>query len=51
MKHEEQDRCIGCGKCGALVCANCRAFLDAAHKKMAKMWHTIEFRFAMSRFQ
>lgn len=51
MKHEFGERCIGCGKLGALVCVHCRAFLDAAHKKMAKLWGTIEFRFAMSRFQ
>ena len=50
-----ENRCFGCGKCGAFICDHCSEFLRAVDKKKLeqsqKLMSTVEQRFAAQHFE
>ena len=49
IKRTRLTSCCGCGKIGQFLCRDCKALNDAIRVRVAKLWGTLENRFAARR--
>jgi len=49
IKRTRLTSCAGCGKIGKFLCRDCKEWNDAVRRRVAKLWGTLENRFAARR--
>jgi hypothetical protein len=49
IKRTRLTNCVGCGRIGVFLCNDCRELNEAIRVRVAKLWGTLENRFAARR--